>query len=149
MSNKRQLIFDQVKARFATITTANGYPSNVGQKIFEWQTTTVDKASLPCTLLSDPVETASEGESKNAGLLTRHLEIEASLLLAEANQTAAKARAALEDVIKAIGTDQKWNNLARRTVPVSDELKLDDEGLRISGVRMRFNIEYGRVPWEA
>lgn len=149
--SKRQQIVDAVKARMATITTANGYTSNVGQQVFEWQATSVDASKLPCILVSDPVETNLGGtdDNKNSAQRTFGLQFEVSLLLAETNQTAVKARLALEDVIRAIGTDQKWSGLARRTEPVSDELKLDEEGTRISGVQMKFIVEYGRAPWSA
>jgi len=146
--SKRQTIFDAVKVRFATATTANAYASNVGQKVFEWQLVPVDLDNLPCSLLSDPIEEALI-DNKNTGAFVRQLTIDASLLLAEVNQTAAKARAALADVITAIGTDPRWGGLALRTLPVSEELKLDDEGERISGVRLVFKIEYPREAWEA
>lgn len=149
--SKRQDIVAAVKARMATIITANGYTSNVGQKIFEWQLKPVEPADLPCILLSDPVEeNLGAGEvGKNSSHRTFGLEFEISLLLAEADATAAKARVAIADVIKAIGADQQWNMLARRTEPVSDELILDSEGARISGVRMKFTVEYGRRTWES
>jgi len=150
--SKRQDIVSAVKTRLATITTANSYTSNVGQKVYEWQLTPVDSANLPCILVSDPVE-SNLGPGENSTRASTHrnygLEFEVSLLLAEADQTAAKARVAIADVIKAIGTDQMWGGLARRTEPVSDELILDGDGAHISGVRMKFTVEYGRKPWES
>jgi len=143
----RQAFVSAIKTRFATIITANGYTSNIGARQKEWQTTPVDPADLPCHCLSDPIERLIEGESKNSSSRTFGLEIEVNLLLAEADQTAAKARVAEADVMKAIGKDPTWGGLARRTEPVSSELKLDNEGTRVSGVQMTFRIEYGRKAW--
>jgi predicted enzyme related to lactoylglutathione lyase len=149
MSRRQQLI-SAVKTRFLTITTANSYTSNVGQKVFEWQTTPADPSMLPCILFHDATETNLGADTgKTSDRRTFGLEITASLLLAEADQTATKARVAIGDVIKAIGTDQMWGGLARRTEPVSDELMLDSEGARISGVKMQFVIEYSRKTWES
>jgi hypothetical protein len=150
--SKRQDIVTAVMARMATITTGNGYASNVGQKVFEWQLKPVNASDLPCILVSDPAENnlgPGEGSTRNSGYRSFGLDFEVSLLLAETNATAAKARAAISDVIKAIGTDQMWGQRARRSEPVSDELILDSEGERISGVRMKFTVEYGRRPWES
>ena len=150
--SKRQDIVTAVKTRMATVTTANSYTSNVGQKVFEWQLTPVNSSDLPCILMSDPVESnlgPPPEANKNSAHRTFGLEFEVSLLLAETDQTATKARVASGDLIRAIGTDQQWGGLARRTEPVSDELMLDAEGVRISGVRMKFTIEYGRKTWES
>lgn len=136
----------------ATITTANGYTSNVGQKVTEWQTTPVEMGERPCILLSDPQETnlgPPDGGNKNSAHRTFGIEFEVMLLLAEVNQTAEKARQAEADVINAIGTDQTFGGLLRRAEPGSSELKLDGDGTRISGVRMTFTAEYGRKPWSA
>lgn len=154
--NKQQLIFDAVKARAATITTANGYTSNVGQKVNEWQMTPIDVANdptlLPCICLNDPVE-ANLGPPPNSNdqSATRlfGIEFEASLLLAETNQTAAKARQARADFIKAIGTDPRFGGLAVRTEPGDSELVMDADGTRISGVRVKFTVKYNRRPWES
>lgn len=132
------------------VITSGGYTSNVGQKIFEWQLLPVEAANLPCILVSDPVENNLGSE---VGKTSAHrffgLDFEVSLLLAEADGTAAKARQAEADVINAIGTDQTFGGLVKRTEPVSSELVLDNEGTRISGVRMKFTTEYGRKPWVA
>ena len=63
--------------------------------------------------------------------------------------TATNARKALADVIKAIGTDDKWGGLARRTLPKKDEITVDQESDRVGGARIEFIVEYSRRPWEA
>jgi hypothetical protein len=155
VSNKQQTIYDAVKARMATVTTANGYTSNVGQKFNEWQTTPIDFANdatlLPCICLNDPREVnfGAPSGNENSGQRLFGIEFEAMLMLAEADQTATKARQARADVIKAIGTDHSFGGLLVRTEPGDAELMLDKDGTRVSGVRMKFTCKYNRKPWES
>jgi hypothetical protein len=149
VSSKRDQIFAAVKARFATITVAAGYQTDIGANVLEWQLTALDNGQLPASLLSDPVEETSTEGSKNSATYTRLLTIVAQLVLAETDATATMARKALADVIKAIGTDDKWGGLARRTLPKKDELVVDSESARIGGARIEFIVEYSRAPWEA
>jgi hypothetical protein len=156
MPNRQQDLFDAVRTRFSSITTANGYSSNVGQKINEWQLTAVDAANdptlLPCICLSDPVErNLGPGENVNENSSSRlfGLEFEVALLLAESDQSAAKARQAKEDLIKAIGKDQTFGRLAKRTEPGDVQLITNKDGVRISGVLFKFTVKYVRKTWES
>ncbi|HEV2706246.1 MAG TPA: hypothetical protein VGV59_10005 [Pyrinomonadaceae bacterium] len=150
MSSRRQQIVEAVKTRFATIRTAHGYQTEVGANVREWYLETLDEEELPALLISDGIEdTIVPEQGKNSGTYTRHLEITAIVVLAVAAANAANARAALADVIACIGKDDKWGGLARRTLPVSDELGVDKESERIGGVRVTFVVEYSRPPWEA
>lgn len=156
MSNRQQDLFNAVKTRLATITTANGYWSNAGQKINEWQMTPVDAANdptlLPCICLSDTDErNLGPGENVNENSSSRlfGVDFEAALLLAEADQTATNARQAKADLIKAIGKDQTFGNLAKRTEPGDVKLLTNKDGVRISGVLFKFTVKYVRKTWES
>ncbi|HEY0405742.1 MAG TPA: hypothetical protein VGC89_08435 [Pyrinomonadaceae bacterium] len=155
---KRQQLFDAVVARFAQILTSNtyvnqaratvNYATNIGQNVYEWQLTAIEKESLPCVILRDEIEQA-EIDNELSGSYTRKLEITAEAVLAEASATAAQAREALGDIIAAIREDQRWGNLAVRSLPVSDEIIVDDASDRIGGARLKFIIVYNREPWGA
>jgi hypothetical protein len=150
MANKRQSLFDAVKTRAATITTANGYQTNIGQHVKEWQTTPLEAADLPAVCVSDSIENAIVPEAgENAGLYRRELEITFDAVLAESAQNAQSARKAIEDLINMIAVDPTWGGIARRTIPVSDQVMLDDTGTRIGGARVRVKIIHSRKPWEA
>jgi hypothetical protein len=148
MSSIRQQLIDKVKTRFAGITTAGGYATNIGSHQFEWLMTPLESSDLPAHIIRDEVEDTTITE-KNAGHLSRSLKITVDLVLAESDATAANARKAIADVIKAVGVDDKWGGLARRTLPVRDEIMADPEGQRVSGARVTFTIDYGRSAWTA
>ncbi len=161
MSNRQQDIFDAMKAGFATIVSnpAPGnpaYPSNVGQKVNEWQMTPVDAnadaTQLPCVCLSDPRETnLGPGQNLDERSASRlfGLEFEAALLLAESDQTATKARQAHADVRKMMALNPLKNvSGIKRIEPGDSELVIDKDSNRISGVLMKFTVKYMRKTWE-
>jgi len=49
----RQQIIDAVRARLATIRIANGYNSEIGANVLEWQTTPIPVESLPAVCMRD------------------------------------------------------------------------------------------------
>jgi hypothetical protein len=150
MPNKRQTLFSAVLTRAATITVANGYGTNIGSHVKEWQTTPLESVDLPAVLVSDSTENTLVPEvGETAGLYRRELEITFDAVLAESGQNATEARKAIADIIAMIGVDQTWGGVARRTVPVSDQLMLDDTGTRIGGARVRVKIIHSRKPWAA
>lgn len=152
MPGKRQQIVDAVKARFAGITTANGYQTDIGLKQTEWNPgpkgADPEADELPGHDIRDEVE-AAEVTNKNSGTFDRALEIVVIAELKEAGPGATLARQALEDLIKAVGIDPTWGGLARRTLPVEEDINVDELGQRIGAARLRFRVEYSRRPWEA
>jgi hypothetical protein len=149
---KRQRIVDAVKARFALISVANGYQTDIGLKQTEWNPgpkgADPEADELPGHDVRDEVETTNV-ENKNSGTFDRELEIVVIAEVREADATATVARRALEDMIKAVGVDQTWGGLARRTLPVEDDINVDELGQQVGAARLRFKVEYSRRPWEA
>ena len=152
MPGKRQRIVDAVKARFALITVANGYQTDIGLKQTEWhpgpKSADAEADELPAHDIRDEVEETII-ENKNAGVYERQLEITTIAEVREPAATAELARKALEDLIKAVGVDPTWGGLARRTLPVSAEITVDDIGQRVGAANLKMRIEYSRKPWEA
>ncbi len=146
--SKRQDIVNAVKARMLLIRTANGYATEIGADQSEWNVTGKSPQELPSHEVRDAVEEAKV-EKPNAGLYERHLEITVIAELFEDAAGATNARLALADIIKAVGTDPTWGGLAKFTLPVEEEIKVAEEGQRISGVTMIFQVVYFRQPWEA
>lgn len=149
---KRQQIVDAVKNRFAGITTASGYQTDIGLKQTEWNPgpkgADPEADELPGHDIRDEVETTVV-KDKNSGNYDRELEIIVVAELKETDATATLARKALEDMIKAVGVDPTWGGLARRTVPMEDDINVDELGQQIGAARLRFKVEYSRRPWEA
>jgi hypothetical protein len=152
MPGKRQLIVDAVKARFAGITQANGYQTDIGLKQTEWhpgpKSANPDDNELPGHDIRDEVE-RTVIENKNSGSYDRALEITVIAELKETTPGAPLARKALEDLIKAVGVDATWGGLARRTLPVEDDISVDELGQQVSAARLVFTVEYSRPPWRA
>lgn len=152
MPGKRQQIVNAVKARFALITIANGYQTDIGLKQTEWNPgpkgADPEADELPGHDIRDEVETTVV-KDKNAGSYDRELEIVAIAELKEADASATLARKALEDMIKAVSVDPTWGSLARRTIPLEEDINVDELGQQIGAARLKFKVEYSRRPWEA
>lgn len=149
---KRQQIVDAVKQRFAAITTANGYQTDIGLRQTEWNPGPrgADEGSdeLPGHDIRDEDETATVTD-KNSGVYSRSLEIVVLGYVREAGDGAAETRKALEDMIRAVGIDPTWGGLARRTLPDTEGVAVDELAQRVGVAHLKFKVEYSRRPWEA
>ncbi len=125
MAGSRQQILDAVKARFAQITTANQYQTDIGARQTEHHPTSKGADELPAHDVRDEVET-TDGSKRNAGTYER----------------------ALEDMERAVGVDPRWGGLARYSIPVESEVTVDDDGQLIGAARLAFDIIYDRAPWK-
>lgn len=152
MPGRRQQIVDAIKLRLAGVTVANGYQTDIGLKQTEWHPgpkgADPEADELPGHDVRDEVETAAVN-NKNSGVYDRGLEIVVIAELREPGPGATLARKALEDLIKAVGVDPTWGGLARRTLPMEEDVNVDELGLQIGAARLRFKVEYSRRPWEA
>lgn len=152
MPGKRQQIVDKVKERFALISLANGYQTDIGLKQTEWNPgpkgADPEADELPGHDIRDEVETTAI-KDKNAGSYDRELEFVVIAEHKEADASATLARKALEDMIKAVNVDPTWGSLARRTIPLEEDINVDELGQQIGAARLKFKVEYSRRPWEA
>jgi hypothetical protein len=149
MSNARQTLVDRILARFALITTAGGYQTNVGAVVREWQTTPLDEAEITTILVRDPVATAlPDPNGPNSSKHSWAQQIIVDAVLQESAQNAVEARKTISDINKAVGVDQTWGGLARRSDQVSEKLMLDKEGGHVAGVQVIFNVITSRRQWE-
>src|SRR6266498_1390396 len=135
MANDRQTLVDRILARFALITTANGYQTNVGAKVKEWQTTPVDESDVTTLLVRDTIATVRpDPNGANSSKHTWTTQIIVDAVLQEAAQNAVEARKTISDINKAVGVDQTWGGLARRSEQVNEKLMLDQPGGHVAGV---------------
>jgi hypothetical protein len=148
VSSKRQQIVDAVKARMLLIRTAGGYATDIGADQTEWNVTGKAPNELPSHEVRDEIEEAVV-DKPNSGLYERRLELTVIAALVEDGAGATKARLALADIIKAVGTDTTWGGLAKFTLPLQEQISVAEEGQRISTVIVTFVVVYFRKPWEA
>src|SRR5690348_13213846 len=105
--SERQTLIDRVTTRFALIRTANGYQTNVGATVKEWQTTALDENEIPAILIEDPIaKVRPDPQGPNSSKRTWATEITVKAVLQESAQNAVEARKAISDINKAVGVDQ-------------------------------------------
>jgi len=150
--NTRQQIVNKVKERFALISVANGYNTDIGLKQTEWSPgprgADPEDGELPSHDVRDEDE-AAEIKDNNSGTYTSSLEIVALGYIVEDADGATKTRLALADMVRAVGVDTTWGGLARRTLPDTEGVAVDNVGQRVGVAHLKFKVEYGRRPWEA
>lgn len=139
---RHQLVIDAIKTRFAAITVANGYATNLGEKLFEWrEMESFDSSELPAINLKDP-----QGETVQAlsGVHDHKLTIWAELLWANRSNIAADVRLMIADVQKAIGVDRRWGGIARDTDPQGFEILVQQNSgaVNVGGCRFKFDVTY-------
>lgn len=153
MSNARQTLVDRILLRFADIKTANGYLTNLGNTtVKEWQTTPLDESEVATgkLIVRDPIDTVQpDPNGANSSRRTWAQQIIVDAVLQESDQNAVMARKAISDIKKAVGVDQTWGGLARRSDEVTDRVMLDKTSARVGGVQVIFNVITSRKPWES
>lgn len=138
----RQQIINAVRARLGTIRTAAGYATDIGANVLEWQTTPIPVEDLPAVCFKD---TDTEIEAWTM----RERDNRIALVIEAVGQgiTAATARSYLEDVYRAIGTDETWGGLALVTEPAGDSIELKTEDEDVGRATVRITIEYQVGKW--
>lgn len=138
----RQRIIDAVRARLATIRTANGYKTDIGRNVREWQTTPLPVDELPAVCFRDP-------DNGIAEWTMRERDNRVALMIEAAGKDVAPAtvRAYAEDLYRAIGIDETWGGLALVTEPLGDTIDLRTEGEDIGRATVRISIEYQTEKW--
>ncbi len=134
----RQQIMSALKTRMQTITTGNGYVTNIGSNVFEWRTTDFQVSELPAMDIRD---TGEEVEVRGGNhIYTLTVEIESKVSGATSG---ADMRDIMADIIKAIGTDTGFSNLVQDTKPVQNESTgLGQNDKKIGSILMTFEMRY-------
>ncbi len=138
----RTKIFNAVADRFKTILIANGYETNLGQKIYCWKATPFDESQVPGMNLMDPKQ---DTQQAMAGVHEHTLHVEARVAVLT-ESPAAFVRSMIADITKAIGVDRNWTvaavRLATDTDPVGDQMDTEHEGKSTGGACVKFKIRF-------
>lgn len=145
----RQKIMDEVVVRFTTITTANGYETNIGNSVSLWR----DLKSVP--LVGDDLDavnimdisTTTDKSGQPTGISLHTMEVRAECATQDTSMARdKKVRKMLADMVKSIGTGRKWNvsgtNLAWDTSIQSTEIDVEQAGEVVGQCQLVFNIMY-------
>ena len=143
----RTQILTALAARLATITTANGYRTNIGSDVDEWSATALDPNES--ALRVEYRDEAGTTEWYAVGLHLHTLPV--TLRVVCQNNTAGSAlttvRSAMADIYQAIYTDVTFGGLAQDTNQegqVREDYK--EAGDRAAGAEVVYRIEYTTAP---
>lgn len=136
---KRQRIFAAVVAQMRTIRTANGYQTDAGALVEEWQTH-FDEAELPAISVFDMPE-SSETPHRGSVMATHMLPIQVRIFT-RSNTPATELRKMIGDVLTAVGKDPRWGGLAIDTVPDKSGFVIPEDSFEIAGAAVSFSVEH-------
>ena len=139
----RESIVASIITRLATITTANGYETEIGSNVSDWKVTDAQESDLPCITVKDPSE---DVETRGGNHLCRlQIELEAKV----AGVDRAIPRKVLADVQKAIGVDPNFDNQVTLTEPVENEtLDFEQQNKVFSSIIMKFVVNYATLAFQ-
>jgi hypothetical protein len=139
----RQSIIESVIARLQTITTVNGYETNLGSNVFDWKVIDVEQSALPCVIVKDTTETiTTRGGNHNCVL---SIELEAKSFGSDKEVV----RNIIADMIKAIGVDPNFDAKVYGTTPVENEtLDFEHHDKLYSTISMNFEVKYSTLAFQ-
>lgn len=140
----RKQIMAAIATRFATITTGNGYKTSAGSTVSTWR----DLEAAPWTSADLPAinirDVEQEVEAKPSSLQIVRLAIECDV----AGASIAVVRDIISDIQAAIGTDEKWSTLARRTEYEQDSVGVEHAKNKLAAGVVRFVVVYQQARWD-
>jgi hypothetical protein len=139
-----QQMIGKVDTRLKTILKAGGYKTDAGQHVFDWLDRELADSELDAIIYRDKTKDIKPETLHN---YEKRIEIEIEVKTKASTGTAKRLREMLEDVHKAIGTDDRWSNLAIDTQPVSEAMDIQRSD-KISGMAtLTIYIEYETEKW--
>lgn len=148
----RQQIVDAVVARLQTITTNNGYQTNIGAEVSEWPIAyeQEDLVALPSKAalgVFDLVNSATEDKS-DSRLMQNELPLQVRIYHVKA-ATPAELRTMIGDVMNALSVDKRWGGLAWHTESKSDGFIIPKDSFEIDGAAVEVTIKFLSKPLSA
>jgi len=139
----RQGILDAVRTRLGRIRKANGYRTDIGANVLEWQTAPVPSADLPAISFRD-----AENEIAEWTMRERDNRVAVVIEAFGRDVPPSTVRQYVEDIYAAIAVDETWGGLALVTEPVSDEIEFRTAEEGVGRATVRILIEYQTAKWE-
>lgn len=143
---KRQDIITAAGVKFATITIANGYNTDIGNNVNEWKVIADEESDLPSLHYRDASVEVLEIEGQDNYFETKKLNLEVEIRVS-GTTTPATLRLMIEDVLAAVGKDINWSNNAYDTDYEGDTMDIDQDNLKIGSVLMNIAIGYQVKNW--
>ena len=137
----RLALLQALQAQLATITTANGYTSNIGQVATYWDAYEDDYNGPPSVTFRD-VETQYQRINRNY-VNKLNVEIEAIAFTRQADKLTLSV-GLLEDIKKAIAVEP-WGENIIAVRPVLDSKEIQAKGKQAVSVVLTVEIEYREI----
>lgn len=140
----RQQIITALDTRLRTITIANGYHTNAGQRVFDWLDRDLADTELDAIVYRDP---ANEILQETFNQINNRVRVEIEVKTKSASTTGAQVRKLIEDVYKAIGTDETFGGLAHEAQPVSENIDIQQADKIMGSATVVIDIYYMTTKW--
>lgn len=143
---KKLDLLNAIASRLATITTANGYETDIGLRSSYWQDWDFEYGEVGAITFRDLEEEVTEVNQFQEFLL--HLEIEAVAYTSAGSVSEVELGCNLQfDLIRAIGVDPTWGKLAIKTELKETAKQIQTEGKRAMNLTLSFDITYRDPKW--
>lgn len=153
--SKRQRIIDAVKARMQTVLIANGYATDIGQKVFDWRVDFQGEeadADLPCISVCDMVAEAAPRNGPDPQSTTWLMPIQLRVY-AKRGDTPSVMRSYLKDLQRAVRQDDRWKSasvgLAMNTYPLREGPLIPDDSFEIVGGILEIELQVYNKKFDA
>lgn len=140
----RQDIIDALDTRLKAIKVSGGYKTNAGLHVFDWLDRDLADSELDAIVYRDRTSNL-QMESFSAVVNMVRLEIEAKTK--QASGTARRLREIIEDIYKAIGTDETFGGLAHETLPAGEEIDIQQQDKIMGSAIINIEIAYITQKW--
>lgn len=131
-------LLQALDAQLKTISSDNGYATNVGQRVTYWDTYEHDYNGPPAITFRDQETQYERVNQKYVNFFT--VEIEAIAYTTQADKLATSVNL-LEDIKRAI-IDSHWHNKIIAVRPVADSKEIVASGRQVISVVLSVTIEY-------
>lgn len=139
--SKRQQIIDAIIVRMQLIQIANGYETDLGSNVQDWETN-YDDSELPALSVCDAVEIHTLVNNQPDAVQQKNVLPVQLRIFVKADTRAEELRKMFADLNKAIAVDAAWGNLAMWTIPVKTGMVIPETDFVIGGGAMEIEIHY-------
>lgn len=140
----RQQIMAALDTRLKTIKTTGGYKTNAGQNVFDWLDRDLADTELDAIIYRDRTDDLTPLSTRK---FENRVTVEIEAKTKQAAGTARRLREIIEDIYKAIGTDETFSGLARSTRPEREEIDITQQDKISGAATLSISIVYETTKW--
>ncbi len=141
---RRDEIVKTVVEEMKKISSANGYYTEAGSKVYEWLERPLGEEETECIIVRDPESSSSAESYTSSHTLTIEIDVVAAYTK---NIDTMSFRMYISDVVKAFGVacDEVLNEIGEYK---GSEVIAEYKGKSYASARLKFSITYSTPKWE-